>query len=557
MPLSPSTVPVDINTTADQANAPTEVHLLALIHGMWGQPAHLSRFAEVMKETHEKSLGNNGRELDVLVAETNRDSHTYDGVDWGAERVVREIHDRIKVIEKENKKVTRFSLVGYSLGGLLARYAIGILYSQKFFDKVTPVHFATVATPNIGLLRYPTFVSTLFSKLGPIFLSRTGEHFYATDVWEGVDASQKKPLLEVMTEKGGVFYDGLARFKHFTVYANAINDRTVPFMTAAIEPYDPFVAYARTGLEIDIDEKYPPIIKAYHLPEGFVTPEDPLQPPLFSKMWWVEWYNRPSNLPPALQKPFPWNILVYILLPLLAVFVPIAVVSTFSYNVFHSRRRIKLLESTEGSGNRSTIMQLMNNLERGVEDAVVEFMDDDVLKQTEETLDINGNGGMESCASTPTEGATTPMLPTDDERPGKLVTKPPPLTSSVLRHRRRSSITYTPSSDPHSPYYSRRASNPPLPVGHNGNNISKLAASTVNSATENDMKSPENQPILAPTQLRMIQNLNALPTLKKEFVFLDNMRNSHATIVCRDLKRFDFHKRGEGVLRNFADGFEV
>lgn len=94
--------------------------------------------------------------------------------------------------------------MGYSLGGLLSRYAVGILYSQRFFDRVTPVHFATIATPNIGLLVYPTFVSRLFSRLGPTFLSRTGEHFYATDVWEGVDASQKKPLLEVMSEKGAL-----------------------------------------------------------------------------------------------------------------------------------------------------------------------------------------------------------------------------------------------------------------------------------------------------------------------------------------------------------------
>ncbi|KAG8873342.1 hypothetical protein FRB97_006808 [Tulasnella sp. 331] len=478
-----STKPID--TTP--GSAPTEVHLLALIHGMWGQPAHLARFAEVMREIHGDTPKNGIRELDVLVAETNRENHTYDGVDWGAERVVKEIHNRINAIEKQNKKVTRFSLVGYSLGGLLSRYAIGILNSQGFFDKVTPVNFATVATPNIGLLVYPTFVSRLFRMLGPTFLSRTGEHFYATDVWEGVDASQKKPLLEVMSEKGGVFYDGLAKFKHVTIYANVINDRTVPFITAAIEPYDPFVAYARTGLEIDLDEKYPPLIKAYHLPEG-PPPENPPAPRLFSKEW--------------------------------------------------------LLESTEGAGNRSTIMQVMRNIERGVEDTVVELMEDDVVKEAEVMLGVNG--GIESRASTPTEGATTPMLPIEEEPPTDLVSKPA-ATSSSLRHRRRVSITYTPSSDPHSPYYSRRASIPPLP---SRDLISRGPAST-------DQKSLENQPILSPAQLRMIRNLNALPNLRKEFVFLDNLRNSHATIVCRDLKQFAFHRRGEGVLRNFADGFEV
>lgn len=214
---------------ADDASSPpsAQVHLLTLVHGMWGEPAHLSRLAEIVRGTHAKSSGDTDSgaiELVVLLAETNRDNHTYDGVDWGAERVVREVrtpcafgvvpqnnvynppgsqvHDEIAKIEKGSKKVTRFSILGYSFGGLVARYAVGILYSQGFFDDVVPMNFATIATPNIGLLRYPTFWSAISQMLGPIFLSRTGEHFFATDVWEGLDASKRKPLLEVMSEKG-------------------------------------------------------------------------------------------------------------------------------------------------------------------------------------------------------------------------------------------------------------------------------------------------------------------------------------------------------------------
>ena len=59
---------------------------------MWGHPDHMARLAEVVKETY----GTSGKdpeehevELDVLIAETNKESHTYDGVDWGAERLLR------------------------------------------------------------------------------------------------------------------------------------------------------------------------------------------------------------------------------------------------------------------------------------------------------------------------------------------------------------------------------------------------------------------------------------------------------------------------------------
>lgn len=64
------------------------VHLLTCIHGMWGEPSHVARLGEVMKEAYGARID---MELDVLTAETNRDSHTYDGVDWGAERVVKEV----------------------------------------------------------------------------------------------------------------------------------------------------------------------------------------------------------------------------------------------------------------------------------------------------------------------------------------------------------------------------------------------------------------------------------------------------------------------------------
>ena len=71
-----------------------------------------------------------------------------------------------------------------------------ILHQERFFDRITPVNFTTVATPHIGLLRYPSIRSSLFAALGPKLLSRTGEQFYAVDKW----SAHKRPLLEVMAD---------------------------------------------------------------------------------------------------------------------------------------------------------------------------------------------------------------------------------------------------------------------------------------------------------------------------------------------------------------------
>ncbi len=67
----------------------SSVHLLALVHGMWGNPGHLAELRRVILDTYPAPVDD--MELQVLVAETNRDDSTYDGIDWGAERVAQEV----------------------------------------------------------------------------------------------------------------------------------------------------------------------------------------------------------------------------------------------------------------------------------------------------------------------------------------------------------------------------------------------------------------------------------------------------------------------------------
>jgi hypothetical protein len=54
-------------------------------------------------------------------------------------------------------------------------------------------------------------------------------------------------------------------------------------------------------------------------------------------------------------------------------------------------------------------------------------------------------------------------------------------------------------------------------------------------------------------QRRMVKHLDALPNLERKLAFIDMVFNSHAVIVARDVKRFQFHTRGHGVLRHLAD----
>ena len=135
------------------------VHLLVLIHGMWGNPQNLASMHRIMKETriHEESVELDGAALHVMLPETNQAESTYDGIDWGGERVAAEasifIHHRpityliaylqifqeIEKLEKEGKTVTRFSVTGYSLGGLLARYVVGCVLLPRCLTYPTEI----------------------------------------------------------------------------------------------------------------------------------------------------------------------------------------------------------------------------------------------------------------------------------------------------------------------------------------------------------------------------------------------------------------------------------
>jgi hypothetical protein len=67
----------------------------------------------------------------------------------------------------------------------------------------------------------------------------------------------------------------------------------------------------------------------------------------------------------------------------------------------------------------------------------------------------------------------------------------------------------------------------------------------------------KSQPLVTPAQHRMIANLNSLPNLTKHVAFIDPVRNSHSIIVCRSAATMMEHRKGEGVLRAWANGMKL
>lgn len=343
--------------------AKSEIHLLVAIHGMWGSPSHLASTARVIEEVKggkDQLVDAGAPDLHVLVAATNANDHTYDGIDNGGERVAQEIYEEIDKLSAEGRTVIRFSVCGYSMGGLIGRYLLGILHTRNFFDTVTPVNFTTFATPHVGIPRYPGILSSVASKIGPRMLSASGEQFFHTDSWSNTG----RPLLAVMADPTQIFFQTLALFPNITIYANAIHDISSPYATSAIELEDPFLDYEYNGIQMKFDEDYP------HFVDSWLIPDRPPSPPkTFSAQWFRTLGSRRPLLPPALQFRFPLNLVIIVAIPLLMpVFISL-VLYNFSKSSKHSRARIRAIEGSESY--RQRLIHMFSAFENQMESAIV------------------------------------------------------------------------------------------------------------------------------------------------------------------------------------------
>ncbi|TMW88210.1 hypothetical protein EJD97_018899 [Solanum chilense] len=255
-------------------------HLVVMVNGLVGSSADWRYAAEqFVKRLPEKIV--------VHCSECNYSMLTFDGVDRMGERLAKEVEDVIK----RWPGVRKISFVAHSLGGLVARYAIGRLYeppmktevaglnrsclvreenvsdqchkqsSEETVAGLEPVNFITVATPHLGSRGHkqlPLLCGLPLLEKGALqtahwIAGRSGKHLFLTDKDNG-----KPPLLLRMVNDSDdlMFMSGLRSFKRRVAYANANYDHVVGWRTSSIRRQDEL---PKSNLQIK-DEKYPHIV---------------------------------------------------------------------------------------------------------------------------------------------------------------------------------------------------------------------------------------------------------------------------------------------------------
>ncbi|GAA96478.1 uncharacterized protein L969DRAFT_452817 [Mixia osmundae IAM 14324] len=483
-----------------------DVHLVVLCHGLWGTPDNVIALEHAIIAKAEQT----GARVVVSRPKGNESTLTYDGIDHCAERVCDVIDAEIADIESKGDHVARFSMAGYSLGGLVARFALGILHSRtpSFFSTIKPVNFALFASPSIGIPIYSGTVWPVISSFfGSRILSRSGAQLYGKDRF-----FQGRPLLDVLAQPGSSFYEALKSFERVEVYANGIHDRTVPFHTAAISEHDPFAAarmkamralkahavdleqdedpdLAYGGLRISIDQEYPPIIKSYEACEPKKLPQGDVQPaPSFARRLGRRLPKWPAILRPS-RYPFrkPVNYIVVFCFP---VFVTLAVTVFLTSSIiqtFRSRRRIQGLRKGE-LASREGRMRRVGLLEKAGDNIRTALSD------------IVENAGVRDSVgtNTPTKGET--------QTSGKYAL-----------------------------------------LDAQAESADDLSVDNVDATID---------PTFTDAQRRMIKHLNAIPQLKKHVCYFDmsylTRPHSHGIIVARDGK---LNAKGLLVVRHWAEHF--
>lgn len=209
-------------------------HLFVLLHGVAGCGADLESLAAALKLQH-------GDAAVVLLPTSYRRLASLGGVDGCAHLVLPELRAAVE----KHPSLRSLSLLGYSLGGLVrpdappsshdahlpqvARFLAGLLYAEaRPFLGLEALNLVTFACPHLGALDPRPGALSARRGLLRACGGTTGQQLALAD---------KTSLLMLMAHPRSVFARGLAAFRRRALYAAASNDRTVPFWTAFLSPF--------------------------------------------------------------------------------------------------------------------------------------------------------------------------------------------------------------------------------------------------------------------------------------------------------------------------------
>lgn len=225
----------------------SQKHLFVLVHGLWGNHGHM----KALMELYGKQFGN--EDMVFFSPSENALFKTFDGIELIGYRTLVEIYLFIKNFK--SGPITKISVLGYSMGGLVARFVLGKMFGEfhDLFEGIEPQIFITMATPHLGVQFYnprKSFFRGLLQfgmrLIGTSIIGKSGRELFVVN--------QSNDILVRLSS--GEYLEALKKFKWRVAFANVSNDRSVAFYTGFISNCDPFIN-TENQLAYVFEEKVP------------------------------------------------------------------------------------------------------------------------------------------------------------------------------------------------------------------------------------------------------------------------------------------------------------
>ncbi|KAJ3229721.1 hypothetical protein HDU81_005150 [Chytriomyces hyalinus] len=192
------------------------MHVVVLVHGFTGFATDLAYLAKVINARNAADT--------TVFAPTCNEWRTDSGVEAQTERVTESVLQYDRGLTKD----VSISLVGHSLGGLVARLAAHKLASHNLKLR----HYISVTTPHLG----SRYKSPIPPDLATIVARQTGRDLFLTEATPILSAMAQSPVL-----------DALASFETRTAYACVEHDIPVGFESAVFMAFEFTLPVAYSG----------------------------------------------------------------------------------------------------------------------------------------------------------------------------------------------------------------------------------------------------------------------------------------------------------------------
>jgi len=225
-----------------QTNHIPQHHFIVLVHGLDGETQDFTSFKENLTKCWESQVSKleSKHHLHILVSKYNEKRKTRDGIDMVALRLRAEIdrffHRQILMPHRSTVSVqhkVKFSLMGYSLGGLIIRGAVGILFHEpsevlnyEIKQYLQPTSFMTICSPHLGVRRASNVTQLMFDIYLNNMTGKTGKQLNLND----------KPIhkLVQLSDPNSNSFRAIKLFPYKTLFAPSNNDVLVPLESALL-----------------------------------------------------------------------------------------------------------------------------------------------------------------------------------------------------------------------------------------------------------------------------------------------------------------------------------